>query len=84
MKRNKYNEEQKGIIEEALTEGVDIRPYVDDRFNGDQMYEIMMGLIEEVDVTKYNDPSLTSRTMYERRSHMERYGNDDTMGTAFL
>lgn len=83
-RKNNYSEAQKWAIEEALQEGVDIRKYVDDRFNPDQMYEVMMGLLEEVDVKKYADPALSAHTMYERRNHMALYGNDDTAGLAFL
>ena len=66
-----YHQDKRGLIKQAIEEGLAARYLVDPRFNIDQMLQIYTGLKNGVDVSKYAKTRMSIAQMVTLREAME-------------
>ncbi len=62
---------QLGVINKAKSHGIDLTEYVNDKFNAEQMEEVLEGLINNDPVCVYANPKYSWEQMREIRLGLE-------------
>lgn len=71
LRARTYNDHQSFQIRSALKKGVDITPYINEKYNWRKMDQIKKGLLAGVDVSLYSDIGNNSYQMREIRLALE-------------
>mgnify|MGYP004590042685 FL=1 len=71
LREHTYNDHQSFQIRSALKKGVDITPYINEKYNYRKMDQIKKGLLAGVDVSLYSDIGNNSYQMREIRLALE-------------
>ena len=70
-----FDERQLNLIDMGKRQNLDISWYANDKFNVEQMYEILKGLEHDVDVSSFAKPEYSAREMRIKRSTLDGTAN---------
>ena len=68
----RFNEDQKAVLQQGISKGLDVSIYADPKFDSWQMEQVLAGLTNELDVAIYAYPKFDSKQMEQIREGLEQ------------